>query len=74
MISDEFDYGTNQTRPCAYKTFFVLNSTKHEISKVDKSNLIQCHVLEQLLVFGDSCLCMSNHSLIFKFTCTFKHQ
>ena len=28
------------TWPRAYKTFFVLNSAEHEISKLDKSNLI----------------------------------
>ena len=33
-----------ETRPRAYKTFFVLNSAEHEISKLDKSNLI--NVLE----------------------------
>ena len=50
--------------PCAYKTFFMLNSAEHEISKLDKSNLI--NLLEKLLTCKDfSCFCPSNQS--FKF-------
>ena len=39
------------TRPCAYKTFFMLNSAEHEISKMDKSNLI--NLLDNCLTCGD---------------------
>ena len=39
------------TRPCAYKTFFMLNSAEHEISKLDKSSLI--NLLEKLLTCKD---------------------
>ena len=51
-------------RPCAYKTFFMLNSAEHEISKLDKSNLI--NLLEKLLTCGHfHCFCLANQS--FKF-------
>ena len=51
--------------PCAYKTFFMLNSAEYEISKLDKSNLI--NLLEKLLTFEDfHCFCLSNQS--FKFS------
>ena len=57
--------------PCAYKTFFVLNSAEHEMSKLDKSNLI--NLLEKLLIFRDfHCFCISNHSLKFNFLYTLK--
>ena len=37
----KFDQGsqTFENWPHAYKTFFMLNSAEHEISKLDKSNL-----------------------------------
>ena len=51
--------------PCAYKTFFMLNSAEYEISKLDKSNLI--NLLGKLLTFEDfHCFCLSNQS--FKFS------
>ena len=51
----------NTTRPCAYKTFFMLNSAELEISKLDKSNLI--NLLDKLLTSGDfHCFCLSNRS------------
>ena len=50
-----------QIRSCAYKTFFMLNIAEHEISKLDKSNLI--NLLEKLLTCGDfHCFCLSNQS------------
>ena len=39
--------------PRAYKNFFMLNSAEHEISKLDKSNLI--NLLERVL----TCFCLS---------------
>ena len=38
------EHRKGRTRPCDYKKLFVLNSAEHEISKLDKSNLI--NVLE----------------------------
>ena len=55
----------NKPRPRAYKTFFMLNSAEHEISKLDKSNLI--NLLEKLLTCEDfQCFCLSNQG--FKFS------
>ena len=46
------------------KLFFILNSAEHEISKLDKSNLI--NLMEKLSTCGDfHCFCLSNQS--FKF-------
>ena len=39
------------SRVRAYKTFFMLNSPEHEISKLDESNFI--NLLGQLLTCGD---------------------
>ena len=48
-------------RPYAYKTFFMLNSAEHEISKLNKSNLI--NLLEELLTYEDChSFCLLNQS------------
>ena len=63
----------NKPWPHAYKTFFMLNSAEHEISMLNKSNLI--HVLESLLTFGDfRCFYLSNQSFKFDFSYYLKHK
>ena len=58
----------NKPRLCAYKTFFMLNSADNEISKLDKSNLI--NLLEKLLTCKDfHCFCLSNQK--FKFNLSY---
>ena len=58
-------------RPRAYETFFMLNSAKHEISKLDKSNLI--NLLERRLTCRDfHCFCLSNQSFKFNFPYSLK--
>ena len=53
-----------KTRPCAYKSFFILNSAEHEISKLDNPNLI--NLWKKLLTCADfHGFCLSNQS--FKF-------
>ena len=55
---------TVENRPCAYKTFFMLHSAEHEISKLDKSNLI--NLLQKLLTCKDfHCFCLSNQNFTF---------
>ena len=57
----------------ANKTFFMLNSVEHEISKVDKSNLI--NLLEKFLTCGDfHCFCLSNQSFKFSLPYSSKYK
>ena len=63
----------NQAWPCAYKTFFMLNSAQHEISKLDKSNLI--NVLEKVLTCDDfHCFCLLNQSFKFNLPYILKNK
>ena len=72
-VYDHKIYGTNQTWPRAYKTFFMLNSAEHEISKLDKSNLI--NLLEKRLTCGDfHCFCLSNQSFKFNLPYSLKDK
>ena len=61
------------TWPCAYKTFFMLNSAEHKISKLDKSNLL--NLLEKLLTCKDfHCFCLSNQSFKFNLPYILKNK
>ena len=65
--------GGTVIRPHAYKTFFMLNSAEHEISKLDKSNLI--NLLEKLLTCEDfHCFCLSNQSFKFNLPYSLKDK
>ena len=64
---------TSQIRPCAYKTFFMLNSAEHEISKLDKSILI--NLLEKILTCGDfHCFYLLNQSFKFNLPYSLKDK
>ena len=59
--------------PCAYKTFFMLNSAEHEISMLSKSNLV--NLLDKLLACGDTYyFCQSNQSFEFNLQYSLKHK
>ena len=59
--------------PRAYKTFFMLNSAEHEISMLDKTNLID--LLDKLLACGDTdYFCRSNQSFKFNLPYSLKHK
>ena len=62
-----------KSRPRAYETFFILNSAEHEISKLDKSNLI--NRLERHLTCRDfHCFCLSNQSFKFNLPYSLKDK
>ena len=61
------------TWPHDYKSFFMLNSTEHEISMLDKSHLV--NLLEALLIYRKfHRFCLSNQTFKFDFSYNLKHQ
>ena len=59
--------------PCAYENFLMLNSAEHEISKLDKSNLIK--LFEKFFTFADLyCFYLSNKSFEFNLPYSFKDK